>query len=218
MRLKSTLSILFALIVLSSQVLAQSNITIYTSYWEHRADLFKRLPNKDGEICFLGDSITDGCEWAELTGDPRCTNRGISGDTAWGVLRRLKEVYEGKPAKVFLMIGTNDLSRGKTVSEVRDKIVEIIDILKRETPDTEIYIESVLPTIDTIAREYKNGPINELNKELVKLAGEKQITWVDLRDLFRDDSGQLKKELTKDGLHLNGEAYYLWLSAIKKYL
>ena len=71
------------------------------AYWKHKVSQFRSLPNPGGEICFLGDSITDGCEWRELTGCERVTNRGISGDTAWGVMARIDEVTEGKPAKVF---------------------------------------------------------------------------------------------------------------------
>jgi hypothetical protein len=54
------------------------------AYWKHKVDQFRMLPNPKGEICFLGDSITDGCNWTELTGSLKVTNRGISGDTAQG--------------------------------------------------------------------------------------------------------------------------------------
>jgi len=206
------------LFLIPCQSLAQSNITTFSNYWKHRADLFRSLPNPKGEICFLGDSITDGCEWAELTQNLKCTNRGISSDTAWGILKRIKEVYEGKPAKVFLMIGTNDLAREMKVADVRDKIAEIIDTLKSETPQTEIYLQSVFPVIDGMVGNYRNGPVNELNKELVKLAKDKKITWVDIHSLLKNETGNLRKDYTEDGLHLNSRAYYLWFSAIRKYL
>jgi len=132
------------------------------------------------------------------------------------VLARLDEVTEGKPEKIFLMIGTNDLARGKTVPEVRDKIAEILDTIKKETPRTTVYLQSVLPTLNHF--NYINENIDPLNVELKKLAAEKGVTWVDLAPLFKDRNGKLKKHLTEDGLHLNGAAYQLWYSAIKKYL
>ena len=213
-----TAAMLTILLLLPVSAFSQSNITFFTSYWKHRADLFRILPNSGNEICFLGDSITDGCEWAELTGNPRCTNRGISSDTAWGLMKRLDEVTSGKPAKIFLMIGTNDLSRDKTVPEVRDKIAEIIDTIKKQSPGTVIYLESVLPVIDSMTGSYQNKNIDPLNIDLKKLAEARNITWIDLAPHFKDDSGQLKKEFTEDGLHLNGSAYKLWYSLIKEYL
>ena len=68
------------------------------------------------------------------------------------------------------------------------------------------------------AVDYINENIDPLNIELKKLAAEKGVIWVDLTPLFKDKNGKLKKHLTEDGLHLNGAAYQLWYSAIKKYL
>ncbi|MFC1528742.1 GDSL-type esterase/lipase family protein [Candidatus Latescibacterota bacterium] len=209
---------LFVLLLFSLNAFSQSNITVFSSYWKHRTDLFRVLPDSRDEICFLGDSITDGCEWAELTGNPNCTNRGIGSDTAWGVMKRLDEVTSGKPAKIFLMIGTNDLSREKTVPEVRDKIIEVIATIKKESPETGIYLQSILPVIDSMTGSYQNKNINPCNRELEKVAEDMNVTWIDLAPHFKDDSGLLKKEFTEDGLHLNGSAYKLWYSLIKKYL
>ncbi len=194
------------------------SFTSFGAYWHHKTSQFRTLPNPEGEICFLGDSITDGCEWRELIGIECVTNRGIGGDTAWGVLARLDEVTEGKPIKIFLMIGTNDLARGKKPPEVRDKIAEILAAIKRESPSTQVYLQSVFPTNEDLGTQYTNVNINPLNDLLVNLAAEMQVTWVDVRPVFKDENGKLKKELTMDGLHLNGQAYYLWYSVIRKYL
>jgi len=213
-----TAAALAVLILVSANSWAQSNITVFSAYWKHRADLFQALPNVKGEICFLGDSITDGCEWAELTGNRKCTNRGISSDTAWGVLKRIGEVTEGKPSKIFLMIGTNDLSRDKNYYEVRDKIEEIIDAIQQQSPKTKLYLQSVLPVIDGRIPGYENRNIDALNPELEKLASEKKIPYINLNPLFKDENGQLRQEFTEDGLHLKGNAYRLWYEQIKKYL
>jgi lysophospholipase L1-like esterase len=219
-RQKKWLLAALSIVVLAGIVRSQTpdNIAIFTNYWKSRADLFRKLPIQQGEIVFLGDSITDGCEWAELTGNPKCINRGISGDTSWGLLARLTEVTEGKPAKLFLMIGTNDLARGKPVAEVRDKIVEVLDTLRQGTPVTILYLQSVLPTIESLAPLYTNDRINSLNSELKALAAAKGIAWIDLATPFKDESGKLKTELTDDGLHLNGQGYLLWRSLIRREL
>lgn len=187
-------------------------------YWQHRVDLFRRLPDPEGEIVFLGDSITDGCEWRELTGLPQATNRGISGDTAWGVLARIEEVTTGRPAKVFLLIGTNDLSHGESVADVHAKIAEIIDAIQEQSPQTQVYLQSVLPTYGRDDENRHNERILALNKQLRDLGSHEGVTYVDLASAMRDDQGKLLSALSTDGLHLNGKGYYLWYSVIRNYL
>ncbi len=224
--MKKTMLVMYAVAVLSTvcagfvcaQPDSSNNIDAFTGYWKHKVDQFRTLPNPEGEICFLGDSITDGGNWTELIGDLRVTNRGISSDTAWGVMKRLDEVTEGRPAKVFLMIGTNDLDRDKTVPQVRDKIGEIIDTIRRDSPATEIHLQSLLPVIDFTWGSRNNAAIDRMNAELEKLASEKQVEWVNLNPWFKDDNGALRSDLTEEGLHINGRAYYLWYSLIRKYL
>ena len=207
-------------LIATSAIEAQKpdSFTSFGAYWKHKTSQFRSLPNPECEICFLGDSITDGCEWRELIGISRVTNRGIGGDTAWGVLARLDEVTEGKPEKIFLMIGTNDLARKKTPAEVRDKIDEILETIKRESPETTVYLQSVFPSNEDLGTSYSNVNIDPLNAMLKKLASVKGVTWVDVASVLKDERGKLKVELTEDGLHLNGQAYYLWYSVIRKYL
>ncbi len=217
-KLKFILLALTLPIFISHSGFGANNITEFSGYWKHRVSLFRSLLNPEGEICFLGDSITDGCEWRELTGLEQITNRGISGDTAWGVMKRLDEVTAGKPVKVFLMIGTNDLNREKSVTEVRDKIREILELIKEKSPSTEIYLQSVLPVWDGIWGVRNNATIDQLNRELVALADSTGVNWVDLVPHFKDDGGSLHKNLTGEGLHLNGNGYKVWYSVIRKYL
>lgn len=82
----------------------------HTTFYDQRATLFEVLPTSKKDIIFLGNSITNGGEWAELLGNPHVKNRGISGDRTDGVLDRLHVITKGKPAKIFLLIGINDLS------------------------------------------------------------------------------------------------------------
>ena len=114
----------------------------HSLYWHQRAGHFRLLPNDRGEIVFLGDSITDGCDWSEMFHNPLIKNRGISGDVTQGVLDRLGEVVESKPAKIFLMIGINDLARGLTEKEILANIESIIREVRKKSPETKLYLQS----------------------------------------------------------------------------
>jgi hypothetical protein len=100
--------LLMAMILLSSGLFGQNSS--FGTYYDQRKSLFEKLPDTRKEIIFLGNSITDGCEWSELLADRHVKNRGISGDVTAGVLNRIREITASKPAKVFLLIGINDLA------------------------------------------------------------------------------------------------------------
>ena len=46
-----------------------------------------------------------------------------------------------------------------------------------------------------------------MNKEFIKLSEKYNCIWVDMTDKLKDETENLKKEYTFDGLHLNVNAY-----------
>ena len=213
--------LLFLIYILTGIIIAQ-NKTKYSPYYLHSKSMFESLPNTSDEIIFLGNSITDGCNWTELFSDLRVKNRGISGDVTEGVLNRLDEVTESNPSKVFIMIGINDLARNKSKKEILDNYKIIVDRILEVSPKTEIYIESILPVNEKYGKFKKHyakaDSVVSLNKELENLAERKGQTYVDLFSSFIDGEGKLKDEFTEDGLHLNGKAYQLWKSLVEKFV
>ena len=47
------------------------------SHYSRRVSHFNNLPVKKGAIIFIGDSITEQCNWSELFDNPEILNRGI---------------------------------------------------------------------------------------------------------------------------------------------
>lgn len=216
-------SVIGIFVLFGFQVLSQEKQEIkYYPYWHQKETHFRSLPNEANEIIFLGDSITDGCNWSEMFHDLRIKNRGISADITDGVLDRLDEVVESKPLKIFLMIGVNDLARGKTVDHIVRNIERILDTIQKETPRTEIYLESLLPVnpVFELAKNHTNktAEIIAINTDLKKMAKDRKLTFVDLHSLFKTESDMLNPEYTNDGLHLTGKGYLVWKSAIERYL
>ncbi len=188
------------------------------AYYYHKKENFETLPNTENEIIFLGNSITDGCEWAELFQNPNIKNRGIGGDDTDGILERLTEVTESHPAKIFIMIGTNDLASGKSVDYIMDNYRKIIDSIQSQSPGTQLYIQSTLPTEDAIHTTRKNSDLMEINARLKTLAQEKNLTYIDLFSLFATPDNKLNLEYSLDGLHINGKGYLIWKEAIINYV
>lgn len=188
------------------------------AYYYHKKEHFETLPDMDNEIIFLGNSITDNCEWAELFQNPNIKNRGIGGDDTDGILERLSEVTNSNPSKIFIMIGTNDLAYGKSVEHVVSNYYKIIDSIQLWSPKTDIYIQSVLPVEDAIHTTRKNSNILKINKELENLASIKKVTYIDLFSVFVNEIGKLNLDYSIDGLHINGKGYLIWKETIQDYV
>jgi hexosaminidase len=208
-----------ALNVNAQQTLTAADSAKYSIYYWHSKDLFENLPDIKGEIIFLGNSITDGCEWSELFGNRKCLNRGISADVTDGVLLRLNAITRVKPAKIFLMIGINDLGLERSVEETAANYELIIQRIKKETPKTKLFIESVLPVNPDrpgkISHTGKTEKIKELNIKLKALAAKYDCRYVDLFQIMADSNDHLKKEYSLDGIHLTYKGYKAWADFIR---
>ena len=196
------------------------NIGEFGIYYDQRELLFESLPTSESDIIFLGNSITDGGEWAEVFQNPHCKNRGISADVIPGVLNRLTTVTKGKPAMVFLMIGTNDMSYGSSNDSIAQGVRAIVRRIKEESPKTRIIVESILPTNDCYGmykghtQRWENVAV--VNGLLKTVSEEEGVDYLDLYRHFATEEGKLNPELSNDGLHLNGQGYQLWKAIVEE--
>lgn len=187
-------------------------------YWDQKTSLFDVLPVYSDDIVFLGNSITDGGEFAELFDMPNIKNRGIRSDVITGVEKRLTQVTSGRPAKIFLLIGINDVSHGLTVDQLAARYERLVRKIREQTPDTKLYIQSVMP-INNDFNRYKNlkgreKVIPALNNRLQTIAAQNGAEYVDLTKALESAPDKLNPKYTNDGLHLNGPGYRAWARAI----
>lgn len=215
------------LIIFFAYLFSKTNLTSYfrptttSSYYIEKQTLFENLPKSTDTIYFLGDSLTDGCEWNELLSNPKIKNRGIMGDSTEGVLNRLKQITQSKPQKIFIMIGINDLLNNIETTKILDNYQKIITTIRNDSPKTKIYIQSVLPLnfeLDKSKRPINNQNISDFNNSLKNLTDNSTIFYIDLFPAFLDSSNQLNKQYTLDGIHLNGSGYLLWKNQVSKYI
>lgn len=195
----------------------------YSTFYEQRATLFEELPVTSKDIIFLGNSITNGCEWSELFQNKHVKNRGISGDICMGVYDRLDPIVKGKPAKIFLLIGINNVSRGASADTIVSEIGMIIRKIKKESPKTKLYLQSVLPVNDCYGmfegHTSRWQVVEQINNLLQPLAQKEGATYIDLYTHFVDgDTGKMNPQYTNDGVHLLGRGYLLWRDIVKPYV
>lgn len=160
-------------------VLAQHYIV--EPHYNRAVDQFELLPVEPGDTVFLGDSLTEFGTWSALFPNTRVRNRGIAGDDTAGVLARLDELTAGKPARVFLMIGTNDLTYAIREEQIVANITTIVSRIQDQSWGTEIFVQSVLPR-NRDFRERVESLNRKLRMAISRLLGEGYRLW---RDLIR---------------------------------
>ncbi len=184
---------------------------------EHEANHFFALPVDGNSIVFIGNSITDMHEWAEAFNNPDILNRGISGAVSDELVENLEAYISGKPKKVFLMIGTNDLAQVNVFDytyPVRNT-KKMVEHIRRVSPATEIYVQSILP----VTNAEKAPKIVRSNELLREYCQEEGITYVDLWSLLVTPGTQtIRSEYTPEGLHLTAKGYAVWCRAIESYV
>lgn len=183
-------------------------------------DQSSHYQQSNNDIVFVGNSITFWGNWIELLGNPYVRNRGIPGDITYGILERLPHIVDGNPAKIFIMIGINDLARGIPVRIILDNYKKMIEMIRSRSPSTRIYFHTLLPvneSFDKLKNHYgKDEQIVRINAALRELALEESVQLIDLYQYFVDDKGKLKERYTWDGVHLTADAYQLWADVLKK--
>lgn len=203
-----TTLILFIIAMLTTE-------TLVRQHREQRADLYARLPISSSDIVFLGDSLTDGACWDELFPGLPVKQRGINADTTAGVLHRLGPILEGRPAAIFLLIGTNDLPWLviHNAGSILKTYGRILDRCKQESPATSVFIQSILP------RHPRFTPsIIKMNHHLRALAESRGYTYIDLFPHFTDRRNGLRKDLSNDNLHLMAAGYDLWVRQLTPHI
>jgi len=184
---------------------------VTTPYWRDRQTHFADLHGTARNV-MLGDSLTDGGEWNELFPDHQVANRGINGDTTYGLRRRLSAVVALRPAKVFILVGHNDFQLNRQHDDIWRDYVQVLDTLK-SAGITPVIQSTLLTAPKEPAEDAINQHIQWLNGQLEALAAERGIAFVDLNQTL-SANGVLRPEVTNDGVHLNGRGYRLWRQAI----
>ena len=204
-------------LVITLPAMAQSG---FGDYYDCRLAAHRKAGMPKGAVVWMGDSLTEQAWWSFLTKEKPLVNRGIGGDNTRGMLARLPEILEFAPRKMFLMAGVNDLSGNRPVEEVAQNIRKMLEMVRERVPSCEVYLQSVItPNNEVLAYAYiknKQHLMVELNEKLKAMCDEGLATWVDLRPLLHNEKGELKEELTKDGIHLHPEAYVMWVDHLKK--
>lgn len=176
---------------------------------------------KYGQTVFTGSSLMEMFPINKLLKEHNDStiiyNRGIGGF----VSRELLEVVDVcatdlKPSKIFINIGTNDLSDSRIpISELMENYDKIISEIEAKLPEAIIYLMAYYPVNYEAAAENmkeclkirNNEKIRTANAEVKKLAEKHGQRYIDINKNLMDEQGRLKAEYTIEGLHINEDGY-----------
>lgn len=216
--------------IMATSAFAQGKKKYSDHYYKRTAQFEQERPITPNDIVMLGDSLTEGGDWASYFADwlpegVSVVNRGIVGDDAPGIYDRLHQILPGKPKKIFLLVGVNDISHQITSDSVLVDIEKVVKAIRSQCPKTRLYIQSLLPynfekcIYKTMNKEDKTMTIRRVNKGLKKMARKYNVKFIYLYDYLKaPGSLHLDARFTKDGLHINKDAYKIWANALKKYV
>lgn len=172
--------------------------------------------NVKADIVFFGDSLTYYGNFSSLFPDKVVCNLGLRGDTIQGMIERIEQVRLLAPKKVFLMAGINDVAYYSDTEFGYLYEILIITLLN-SISDGELIIQGLLPVNDIdFLISCNNNQIASCNAVISHIADRMNLKYLDLFSQYAVN-GILPKTITKDGLHLNEEAYGKWYNLIKVY-
>lgn len=186
-----------------------------------------------GQIVFTGSSLMEMFpieEWAKESGPdaPIIYNRGVGGYRTTDLLPILDAcVFELEPRKVFINIGTNDLSDSSIPLEtVMENYDNIITQIEEKLPGVIIYMMAYYPiNYEAAAEEMKpcllirtNEKINRANELVAGLAEKHNQRFINVNAPLTDEQGRLKAEYTIEGMHIRPEGYRAIFDDVMRYV
>ena len=213
---------------------------ILENYFENekkqKIERYKRLNEyvKKDQILFVGSSLMEQFPINELSQNldtiKYIYNRGVGGFQIADMKMNMDAmVFDLRPSKVFINIGTNDLNEEEFDEKVFAKnYKEIVVEIKEKLPKTVIYILAFFPVnesddfgnefIKNLLKIRTNSRIDVANSELVKIADKFKLEFININKLLQDDRGNLKKDYSIEGIHIYPNGYKAVFDALKTWI
>jgi lysophospholipase L1-like esterase len=204
------------------------------SWWDQHQGLAEfAARNRDLEILFLGDSITQSLTGVQDRrarangvrafdrhfGDRAAAAFGIAGDRTQHLLFRLQrgELARLRPRVIVLQIGINNVSAGDTPIDIAAGLEAIVDELCTTQPQSHIVICGPFPAGRTADASTRRKVV-DIHARLRRWPREDGVSHLDLTDLFLASDGSPRETMAGDYLHISETGRDAWLAEISRAL
>lgn len=184
------------------------------------------------DAAFVGDSITTGIEGYNILPDTNVVaaigvnlsnvqNAAVFEAKAGEKITFLDALGRVQPKKIYVMLGANGLAF-LTSEETVELYSQFMDKIKAQHPNAVIYVQSILPIDEALFKaNYQgvltNAKIDETNRQLLKMAAEKEVYYLDISPIFKNENGSLISDASTDGLHFKSDYYTKWIDYLKEH-
>lgn len=94
-------------------------------------------------------------------------------------------------------------------------ITDSVQIIRKQSPETNLILQAIYPVNENMETLYArvmvgkrtNAGIKSVNEKLKKVAADNGAVFLDLTEALSDETGNLKRNFTYDGLHPTAEGY-----------
>ena len=174
----------------------------------------KSDPSYFDDALFIGDSRTVGLmDYGTLkNADYFCSvglasykvdSEYIDGNSFAGLLQ--SKQY----GKVYIMLGINEV--GNDFEYTINAYKSVVDTVKQYQPNAIIVVQANLHvTTGAETSSISNARINYLNSLIASLADNKTVFYIDVNPIFDDPNGNLREDVSGDGIHFYGNYYPMW--------
>lgn len=190
---------------------------------EYKIERYKKLNEtvKKGQIVCAGSSLMEMFPIEQFIEEDGVAvtiyNRGVGGFVTEELLANVDTcILDLEPSKLFINIGTNDLSIAeRSVDTIMDTYGKILSAVQKRLPNVEIFLMAYYPVnYDAAAEEMKaclrirtNEKIAMANERVAELAKAHHAHFIDINEPLKDAAGNLKAEYTIEGMHINEQGY-----------
>lgn len=206
--------------------------TVWTK--EYKIERYKKMNEtaEKGKIVFAGSSLMEMFPIEQFVKEDKLDivvyNRGVGGFVTEELLENIDTcIIDLQPSKLFINIGTNDLSDSRrSFEEIFERYGKILSIVTEKVDDVSMYIMAYYPVNYNAATEEmkpclkirSNEKIKAANEEVARLARKFNANYIDVSEPLKDENGDLKAEFTIEGMHINEQGYRAVYPLIKQYI
>ena len=175
-----------------------------------------------GQTVFTGSSLMEMFPVEKFAAEegpdfPVVYNRGVGGWRTEDMLLCLNEmVIDLQPRRLFINIGTNDLSDASvTIEALITRYEDILGRIEAAVPGVEIARMAYYPVnYEAAAEDMKaclrirtNERIREANDAVRAMAKRRGHRYIDVNAPLMDDQGRLRADFTIEGMHIKEAGY-----------
>jgi lysophospholipase L1-like esterase len=182
-------------------------------------------PDYFSDALFIGDSLTVGLSSAgKIEGATYFAKTSMSPSSA---LKSTAETITDKKitltqyltnhkfGKIYILLGINGM--GSQLSKSQSAYKKLLETILTLQPDAIIIIQSVFHVTakkSASSPSFRNSVIEAYNDMLKGFVDSKTIFFLDTEGIFDDDTGCMRADWSRDGVHIYMKYYKIWKEVI----